>query len=201
MSGVCALDSHQEGASHSADANDVFGFWVYILSDCVLFASLFATFVVFHDFTCMASVLKKIIDLPYALVETVLLLGSSFTYGMAMLGVYRQCKVMTLGFLVITFLLGASFVGMELREFFHLVADGYGWQKSAQMSSFFTLVGTHGLHVTLGLLWMFLMMLQVLFFGFSAPVKRRLFYLGLFWHFLDIVWIFVFTVVYLMGAI
>lgn len=185
---------------HDTDAMDVFGFWIYILSDCILFGMIFAVYAVLHANVYGGPSLKSFIELPYVLGETLLLLASSFTYGMGILAMYKKQLKTLMIWLGITFLLGAGFVGMEVNEFIHLVAEGHGWQTSAGMSSFFTLVGTHGLHVSLGLLWMLVMMIQLPLFKLSPAMQRRLTYLGLFWAFLDVVWIFVFTIVYLMGA-
>lgn len=187
---------------HSADEMDIFGFWIYILSDCILFASIFAVYAVLHTNTYGGPGLKEFIDLPYVLVETMLLLGSSFTYGMGILALYKNRTKTLLFWLGLTCLLGLGFVGLEVNEFINLYAEGHGWQSNAAMSSFFTLVGTHGLHVTMGLFWMLVTMVQLICFKASSPMMhRRLAYLGLFWAFLDIVWIFVFTIVYLMGAL
>jgi cytochrome o ubiquinol oxidase subunit 3 len=186
---------------HDTDSIDVFGFWIYILTDCILFATLFAAFAVMHDSVYTGPTLKSLFSLPYVLTETMFLLASSFTYGLAILGMYRGSKSLMFSWLAVTFLCGAAFIGMELNEFITLVHEGHSWQTSGALSSFFTLVGTHGCHVTIGLIWMALMMFQVLKYGPTQAVQRRLTYLGLFWHFLDIVWIFVFTIVYLMGAV
>ena len=129
------------------------------------------------------------------------LLASSFTYGLAMLALYKGKRNLVISWLMITFLCGAVFIGMELNEFVHLVKEGHSWQSSGALSAFFTLVGTHGLHVSIGLIWMGLMIFQLYKYNLTPTMGRRLTYLGLFWHFLDIVWIFVFTIVYLMGAI
>lgn len=190
------LDHH-----HNSDATAVFGFWIYILTDCVLFATLFATYAVLHNNTFGGPGIKQLVSLPYVLGETMLLLASSFTYGLAMLGFYKAKRCTVLLWLCVTFLLGLGFVAMEVNEFVHLALEGHTWQSSGALSAFFTLVGTHGLHVTLGLIWMLLMIVQVVRFGTNNVMGRRLTYLGLFWHFLDIVWIFVFTIVYLMGAV
>lgn len=186
---------------HNADATDIFGFWIYILSDCILFASIFATYAVLYTNVYGGPALKELTDMPYILIETMVLLASSFTYGMSILALYKKNLRQVLIWLGITFLLGAAFVGMEVNEFVNLYQEGHGWQSNAAMSAFFTLVGTHGLHVTMGLLWMLVMMFQLMYFGMTSAIQRRLTYLGLFWAFLDIVWIFVFTIVYLMGAI
>ena len=192
-----AVMSHE---SHS-DAMDVFGFWLYIMTDCVLFGSLFAVFIVLHHPGAYGPSLKPHIDLYYVLGETLFLLLSNFAFGVAILASYHNRKCLTMFFLGLTFILGAIFVGMELKEFIHLVHVGYSWQVSGAASAFFTLVATHGLHVSFGLLWIVLMLLQVGTMGLNAVMHRRLTYLGLFWNFLDIVWIFVFTIVYLLGVV
>lgn len=187
-------------ADHSDDT-DIFGFWIYILSDCILFASLFAVFAVLQSNVYGGPGIKELSNLSYVLIETMVLLASSFTYGLSILSVYKNAKYRVLFYLGLTFLLGASFVGMEINEFTHLFLEGHTWQSSAALSSFFALVGTHGLHVSIGLLWMLLLMAQLITFGMTPVISRRLTYLGLFWAFLDIIWIFVFTIVYLMGSI
>lgn len=188
--------------SHAnTDVIDIFGFWIYIMSDCVLFAVLFAIYAVLHTNTYGGPPLKELVTLPYVFIETMALLASSFTYGMSALAVYRNDKPQVLFWLMVTFLLGLVFVSMEVREFIQLYLEGHGWQASAAFSAFFTLVGTHGFHVSMGLLWMVISMIQLLLFGITPTMRRRLIYLGLFWAFLDIVWIFVFSIVYLMGAI
>lgn len=192
---------HHEAHHHHADAIDLFGFWIYIMSDCILFACIFAGFAVLHANDYGGPTIKDITNLPYVFWETMALLASSFTYGLAILAMYRHHKTQILFWLVTTFLFGLTFVVMEVNEFIHLYLEGHSWQVSAALSSFFTLVGTHGLHVSFGLLWMLVLMVQVSIFGIDATMKRRLSYLGLFWAFLDIVWIFVFTIVYLMGSI
>jgi cytochrome o ubiquinol oxidase subunit 3 len=195
-------NSHHDHHDHDAETSSkvVFGFWIYIMSDCILFACIFATYAVLHNSTYGGPSGKELFDMPYVLVETFLLLISSFTYGLAMLAAHKGKKGQVLGWLFITFLLGLSFICMEINEFHHLIAEGHGPQKSAFLSSFFTLVGTHGLHVTCGLIWMVMMMLQLSKHGLTAVTTRKLTCLSLFWHFLDIVWIFVFTIVYLMGV-
>ncbi len=186
---------------HNTDSTDVLGFWLYILTDCILFATLFATYVVLHKNTFGRPSLKQLIELPYVLGETLFLLASSFTYGMAMLAMYKNKSNQVISWLMVTFLLGLGFVAMEINEFVMLISEGHGPSTSGAMTAFFTLVGTHGLHVSLGLLWMLVMIAQVYKFKTTSFIARRLTYLGLFWSFLDIVWIFVFTIVYLMGVI
>jgi len=185
-----------------AERNDrtQLGFWVYVMTDTVLFATLFATFAVLRGNTYGGPAGRDIFDMPYVLVETMLLLISSFTCGLAMISLQRRKHGLMGVLLGVTFLLGAAFVTMELTEFTHLIADGNGWQRSAFLSSFFTLVGTHGLHISIGLLWLLVMGVRLLRGGVTAGKARQLTLFSIFWHFLDVVWIFIFTIVYLMGA-
>ncbi len=192
--------AHGHDGHHDADEKAVFGFWVYIMSDCILFATIFAVFAVLHNNTFGGPSAKDLFDMRFVLTETFILLTSSFTYGLAMLGAHKGSKAQVMGWLIITFILGAAFIGMELTEFSHMVHEGHSWQRSAFLSSFFTLVGTHGLHVATGLLWMLMLMVQVSIHGITSLTTRKLTCLSLFWHFLDIVWICVFTIVYLMGV-
>lgn len=210
QSEIVAAQQHPHDHHHDTDATDVFGFWLYIMTDCILFGCLFATFLVLHKPEAMAMMpgmnmgpahtLKEYLDLSYVLAETFFLLASNFTFCLASLNLYKDKIAKTQFWLAVTFILGACFVVMEVREFIHLAAEGYRWDYSAQASSFFTLVGTHGLHVSFGLLWILLMIVQLPVLKITHVTKRRMTYLGLFWNFLDIVWIFVFTIVYLMGA-
>ncbi|RTK97444.1 MAG: cytochrome o ubiquinol oxidase subunit III [Neisseriaceae bacterium] len=192
-------DDHHD---HDAEVKSkvLFGFWIYIMSDLIIFSCLFAAYAVLHTHLFGGPSGKELFDLNYVMIETFLLLTSSFTYGLAMLEAEKNNKSLTLVWLFITFLLGAGFIGMEINEFHHLILEGFGPHRSAFLSSFFGLVGTHGLHVTCGLIWMAMMMFQVCRFGLTPMVTRKLACLSLFWHFLDIVWIFVFTIVYLMGV-
>lgn len=199
MSTDTALHAHEH--HHDSDGIDVFGFWLYILTDCVLFGALFATYVVLHHPGAYGPSLKPFIDLDYVLVETFLLLGSNFSFGLAVLASYKKKRGLLVALLGLTILLGLGFVGMEVNEFMHLANEGYKWTVSGSASAFFVLVGTHGLHVSFGLIWLLVMSLQFMTMGINKHTKRRLIYLGLFWNFLDIVWIFVFSIVYLMGAI
>ena len=171
------------------------------MTDCILFASIFATFAVLSNSYAGAPTGKELFELPYVFGETMLLLISSLTYGLAVLALRKGNKTHVIGWLAVTFLLGAGFIGMELFEFHHLIAEGNGPSRSAFLSAFFTLVGTHGLHVFCGLIWMLVMVLQVTKKGLTPAVNTRLMCLSLFWHFLDLVWIGVFTIVYLMGVL
>ena len=193
-------EAHAEHGHHDAGATKVFGFWIYLMSDCILFASLFATYAVLVNGTAGGPSGKDIFELPFVLVETFCLLFSSITYGFAMLGMNKGNKAAVNGWLFLTFLFGLGFIGMELYEFHHLIAEGYGPQRSGFLSGFFALVATHGLHVTCGLIWILTMMVQVSRRGLTEVNKTRLMCMSLFWHFLDVVWICLFTVVYLMGA-
>ena len=179
----------------------VFGFWVYIMTDCVLFASLFAVYAVLHKNIADGPSGIQIFSLPYVLTETIILLTSSFTCGLAMLSLRKNDKNKVIFWFGVTFVLGLIFLGMELTEFRHLAEAGNSWRRSGFLSSYFTLVGTHGLHITFGLIWMAVLMAKVFSGGLTKGNIRRLTLLSLFWHFLDVIWIFIFTIVYLMGAL
>jgi cytochrome o ubiquinol oxidase subunit 3 len=174
-----------------------FGFWLFLLSDIVMFAALFAAYAVLSGETAGGYSGADLFDKRHVFVETLCLLFSSVTCGFGMLAIQREDARSTLLWMFFTFLLGAAFVGLELSEFREMVARGAGPSHSAFLSSFFMLVGTHGLHVTVGLLWLLAMCGQVRVLGFIPMVTRRLFCFGLFWHALDIVWVGVFTIVYL----
>jgi len=176
------------------------GFWIYLMTDLILFASLFATFAVLRDQTAGGPGGAELFDMPFVLAETMILLASSFTAGMAILGSTRGYKKQTIFWLLLTFVLGVAFLVMELTEFSHLVAEGNSWQRSAFLSAFFTLVATHGLHILIGLLWLVIMVVRLLRYNFRKTDINRLALFGLFWHFLDVVWIFIFSIVYLIGG-
>lgn len=179
----------------------LFGFWVYLMTDLMLFASLFATYAVLRNNTFGGPGATTLFHLPNVLAETMLLLTSSFTCGLAVLAARNSKQRQTLLWLVLTFLLGAAFLTFELREFHALAAEGSSWRRSGFLSAFFTLVGTHGLHITVGLLWILVSMMAVAKRGLSKLNVRRLVMFSLFWHFLDLIWIFIFTFVYLFGVI
>ena len=181
-------------------ANQAFGFWIYLMTDLVLFAAIFATYAVLAHSYAGGPSGKDLFDLHYTFGETMLLLFSSATYGMAVMGMCKARKNRVLVWLAVTFVLGLGFIFMEINEFYHMILDGNGPQRSGFLSAFFTLVGTHGAHVSLGLVWMAVMVVQVTSKGLTTPVQSRLMRLSMFWHFLDIVWIGVFTIVYLMGV-
>ncbi len=187
-------------AEQNNSSKTVFGFWIYIMTDCVLFASLFATYAVLHNNTYGGHSGGELFSLPSILAETLILLTSSFTCGLAMLAAQRGDKQKTINWFAVTFCLGIAFLTMEMMEFSALIHEGNSWTRSGFLTSFFTLVGTHGLHIATGLLWMVVLMLQIMRKGLSSSTIKRLTLLSLFWHFLDIVWIFIFTIVYLMGG-
>ena len=197
------IGSVNTGEIEPADtmANQAFGFWIYLMTDLVLFASIFATFAVVGRNYAGGPTGKELFDLRYLFVETMLLLFSSATFGLAALAMHDDRKGLVLTWLVVTFLLGFGFIAMEINEFYHMILDGNGPQRSTFLSAFFTLVGTHGAHVTIGLIWMAVMMGQVDTKGLTTPVRSRLIRLSMFWHFLDIVWVGVFSFVYLLGVL
>lgn len=176
------------------------GFWVYLMTDCLLFASLFATYVVLRDATAAGPSGAEIFEMPLVLTETIILLVSSFTCGIALLGLKSRNVRQVLVGLILTLILGLGFLMIELAEFAKLIGEGHGWQQSAFLSAFFALVGTHGLHILVGLIWAVTLMVLLAKKGLSSRFTRQMTLFGLFWHFLDLVWIFVFTVVYLMGV-
>jgi cytochrome o ubiquinol oxidase subunit III len=201
MSQAIATTTTRKDAEVEAGSKTIFGFWVYLMTDCVLFATLFATFAVLRNNTYGGPAGSDLFGLSFVLTETLILLTSSFTCGLAVLAARRYDKQQVLLWLTVTFLLGIAFLTMEVTEFRHLAAEGNSWRRSGFLSAFFTLVGTHGLHITAGLIWMLVLMGQLARRGLRAATARRLTMLSLFWHFLDIVWIFIFTIVYLIGAL
>jgi len=194
--------SHEEAVSEKQAnaAKTIFGFWVYLMTDCVLFASLFATFAVLRNNTYGGPGGEELFSLSFVLAETLILLTSSFTCGLGILAARQGKKDLVLKLFGLTFLLGLAFLGLELHEFSHLYSEGNSWRRSGFLSAFFTLVGTHGAHISVGLLWMATMMYRIRQTGLSFTNVKRLTMLSLFWHFLDIIWIFIFTVVYLLGV-
>ncbi|MBW8789876.1 MAG: cytochrome o ubiquinol oxidase subunit III [Rhizobium leguminosarum] len=187
-------DRHPENSTN-------LGFWLYLMSDCLIFAVLFATHGVLGRNYAAGPSPADLFDLPIVALNTSMLLFSSITYGFAMLQMERNAKAETLFWLAVTGLFGAAFIGLELYEFIHLIHEGAGPTRSAFLSSFFTLVGTHGLHVTFGIVWLITLMIQVSMHGLIEANRRRLMCLSMFWHFLDVVWIGVFSFVYLLGVV
>lgn len=199
----------------------MFGFWIYLMTDCVLFAGLFAVYAVLHVATAGTGTAEALFNLPFVLTETVILLTSSFTAGLALLNARASQPLnegktwpslpaqaggpertrAVAGWLMLTLVLGIAFLSMELSEFLRLIHEGFGPSHSAFLSSFFTLVGTHGLHVALGTLWMLVLGAHIYTKGLTPDTTRKLALWSLFWHFLDVVWIFIFTFVYLWSVL
>ncbi len=190
----CTEEPHPENGS-------LLGFWIYLMSDCFIFASLFACNAVLGQNYAAGPSGKDLFDLPLLAVNTAMLLLSSVTFGFAMLAMAKDRKRATLAWLAVAGVFAAAFVGLEINEFIHMVAEGAGPDRSAFLSSFFTLVGTHGLHVSLGIIWLLTLMVQVGRYGLTADNRRRLYCLGMFWHFLDLIWVGVFSFVYLVGVL
>ena len=187
--------------AHPEGSSTMLGFWIYLMSDCLIFAVLFATYGVLGGNYAAGPAPKDLFDLPLVALNTAMLLFSSITYGFAMLAMEKGRVSQTQLWLGVTGLFGAAFLAIELYEFAHLIHLGATPQRSAFLSSFFTLVGTHGLHVAFGSVWLVTLMVQVARRGLIPANRRRLMCLSMFWHFLDVIWIGVFTYVYLMGVL
>ena len=198
--GSQALSFHVTEGHHPENAT-LLGFWMYLMSDCLIFACLFATYGVLGREYAGGPSAAQVLELPTVAINTTLLLLSSITYGFAVLEMQHNRRGPMMAWLIVTWFLGAGFIALELTEFAHLVSIGAGPQRSAFLSSFFTLVGTHGLHVTCGLIWLIVLLVQVGKKGLIPANKRRLMCLSMFWHFLDVVWVGVFSFVYLMGVL
>ncbi|WP_421400352.1 cytochrome o ubiquinol oxidase subunit III [Agrobacterium fabrum] len=186
---------------HHPENGTSLGFWLYLMSDCLIFATLFATYAVVGRSYAAGPSGADLFDLKLVAINTGFLLFSSITYGFAMLEMEKKKVKTTLIWLGVTGLFGLAFLAVELYEFHHLIAEGAGPQRSAFLSAFFALVGTHGLHVTFGVIWLVTLMVQVGKHGLIPANKRRLMCLSMFWHFLDVIWIGVFSFVYLMGVL
>lgn len=198
--------NHDHGHGHDHDHHEeheqlkVLGFWIFVVTDCVLFGTLFATYAVMMNSFAGGPTGQELFQLPGVIASTFILLTSSFTSGLAVLAMNKGNVKQLIAWLAVTALLGLSFVVLEVTEFMHLMSEGATMSTSGYWSAFYTLVGTHGLHVTLGLFWMTALMLQLKRRGITAVTRRKITNLSLYWHFLDVVWIFLFTVVYLMGV-
>ena len=191
---------HAERGLASKRVVTAFGFWIFLVSDIIMFSAFFATYAVLVGNTAGGPSGRELFNLPNVALETAFLLVSSFTCGVASIGARAHSGSWFYGAMAATFILGAGFLSIELREFASMVARGAGPTRSAFLSAFFTLVGCHGLHITAGLLWLLTMIAQVFAKGYRADVLRRILCFSLFWHALDIIWVAIFTVVYLMGA-
>jgi len=195
-----ALPSTSEAGPAPKRIVVAYGFWVFLLSDIVMFSALFAAYAVLVRATAGGPTGAQLFNQGSVAIQTVCLLASSYACGLMSLATGEQRRDRTYLFALLTFALGAMFLALELREFAGMIAIGATPQRSAFLSAFFTLVGCHGLHVTAGLVWLTVMMTQVAVKGFRPNVQRRLLCFALFWHALDIVWVWLFTVVYLMGV-
>jgi cytochrome o ubiquinol oxidase subunit III len=205
---VAIDDVHPEALAPASEAGPApkrivvaYGFWIFLLSDIVMFSALFAGYAVLAHATAGGPTGAELFNQVSVAIETACLLASSYTCGLMSLAVNSQRRAGTYFFAMVTFMLGAAFLALELREFADMIARGATPQRSAFLSAFFTLVGCHGMHVTAGLIWLVVMMAQVAIKGFRATVQRRLQCFSLFWHALDIIWVGLFTVVYLMGVV
>jgi len=198
---------HDHGHGHDHDHGHeeheqlkVLGFWIFVVTDCILFGSLFATYAVMMHSFAGGPTGKEMFELPGIIASTFILLTSSFTSGLAVLAMNKGKVKEMISWLAVTALLGLAFVVLEVNEFAHLMHEGVTMGTSGFWSAFFTLVGTHGLHVSVGLFWMVALMIQLKRRGITPVTRRKVTNLSLYWHFLDVVWIFLFTVVYLMGV-
>lgn len=199
MSTASERKLHEAALSERQDVAQ-FGFWIYLLSDVMIFGSLFATFIVLRHNTAGGPDAKELFEPSYVLVQTLLLLASSLTCAVALLAAKHGRAKTVQVYLTATFALGALFLTMELLEFMKIITEGYSWQTSAFLSSFTALVGTHGLHIFFGLIWLAVLLARMGKKPMDAHFMRRLGLFGLFWHFLDIIWIFVFVIVYMFGV-
>ncbi|BAD77742.1 cytochrome aa3 quinol oxidase subunit III [Geobacillus kaustophilus HTA426] len=180
---------------------NILGFWIFLGAEVALFATLFATYLVLFQRTGSGPTAGELFEVKDVLIETLLLLTSSFTCGLAIFEMRRGRISGLIAWLLVTLLLGVGFITFEIREFIHYVHEGATMQTSAFLSSFFVLVGTHGAHVSVGIGWMILIIIQLLQRGFTPKTARKVFIVSLYWHFLDVVWIFIFTLVYLLGMV
>lgn len=192
--------AHDDG-HHDLEELRKFGFWLFLITDCILFSVLFATFSVVKDGTAGGPGPKDIIEMPGVIAETFILLTSSFTSGLAVLAMNSGSRKGLIGWLAVTILLGACFIGLEVSEFLKIISEGHTIRTSAFLSAFFTLVGTHGLHVSVGFFWILAIIVQLSRHGITPVTVRKVQITSLYWHFLDAVWIFVFSIVYLMGVL
>jgi cytochrome o ubiquinol oxidase subunit 3 len=191
---------HYPDSHHDVYSKTIFGFWVYLLTDFMLFATFFAVHAVLFDSNHGGPTGKQLFVLPFTLIQSILLLSASFTSGIGGVCAHRRNKSGVIFFFLLTFLLGMVFMGMEMSEFSHLIKSGNSWQRSAFLSSFFNLVGMHGLHMIFALLWTLVLLVPVFRFGITDVSVKRLTCLKMFWQFINIVWVFIFSLVYLMGG-
>jgi cytochrome o ubiquinol oxidase subunit 3 len=197
---MSAITSEHDHHVEKLESLKVTGFWIFLVTDCLIFGTLFGTYAVLVNHIANGPSGKELFELSGVTWETFILLTSSFTSGLAMLAMHKGKTQQVIGWLIVTILLGLAFVGLEVREFAHMVDEGATISTSAFLTSFYTLVGTHGCHVSLGIAWIIGLIIQIAQRGLNVKTKRKLTVIGLYWHFLDVVWIFLFTVVYLMGV-
>lgn len=197
------VDGHSHDHEHGHEEHEqlkVLGFWIFLVTDCILFGSLFATYAVLMHNYAGGPTGKELFEMPGVIASTFILLTSSFTSGLAILAMNKGKVKELIGWLAVTAILGLAFIGLEITEFAKMVEEGASISTSAFLSAFFALVGTHGLHVTVGLFWMVAIMIQLKRHGITPVTRRKVTNLSLYWHFLDVIWIFLFTVVYLLGV-
>ncbi|EIT86979.1 cytochrome o quinol oxidase subunit III [Fictibacillus macauensis ZFHKF-1] len=195
-----AISKHTHEHEHHHDTFKLLGFWIFLVTDCIIFACLFAVYAVLRGHTDGDLTGKELFEIKGFTAETFILLTSSFTSGLATLALHKGKKAQLINWLIVTVVLGLAFVGLEVSEFRTMVHEGASISTNGFLSAFFTLVGTHGLHVSFGLIWMTAVILQIRRHGINEKVKEKVTIVGLYWHFLDVVWIFIYTVVYLMGV-
>ncbi|PWW08522.1 cytochrome o ubiquinol oxidase subunit 3 [Paenibacillus cellulosilyticus] len=205
MANSVSHKAEQHGHDHGHHHHDLeslktFGFWIFLMTDVIIFGTLFAVYAVLRNNTAGGPTPEELFKMPGVIAETFILLTSSFTSGLAVLAMHAGKRNQLIGWLAVTFVLGAAFITLEVTEFIDMVHEGATIATSGFLSGFFTLVGTHGLHVSIGLIWMIGLMIQLRRRGITNVTKRKVEVLSLYWHFLDVVWIFVLTVVYLMGV-
>ncbi|WNQ11349.1 cytochrome o ubiquinol oxidase subunit III [Paenibacillus aurantius] len=202
MAQTAAAGHADHGHDHHEDHEGlkVLGFWIFLVTDCILFGTLFATYMVLRTHYDGGPTGAELFEMPGVIAETFILLTSSFTSGLATLAMHQGKVKSLINWLIVTAVLGAAFIGLEVNEFINLAHEGATISRSAFLSAFFTLVGTHGLHVSIGLGWMVGLMFQLKRRGITAVTKRKVTTVSLYWHFLDVIWIFLLTVVYLMGV-
>ena len=195
-------DAHRADSSHDSvkRITVAYGFWIFLISDIIMFSAFFATYAVLTDSTAGGPSGKDLFDVRNVAIETACLLTSSLFCGLAGIGANASMPRLFQGAMAATFLLGATFLALEIREFAEMIAAGNGPSRSGFLSAFFALVGCHGLHVTAGLLWLLTMMAQVVAKGFRQDILRRILCFSLFWHTLDIIWVGLFSLVYLVGV-
>lgn len=200
------MSAHEENATpleyQTEDGQmNILGFWIFLAAEMALFGTLFATYAVLFGRTADAPAPMELFEPGTTLVMTLILLTSSFTCGIAVHEMRRGARKSMMTWLTITLALGLSFLGFEIYEFYHYASEGASLQSSAYWSAFFILAGTHGVHVTFGIGWMILLLMQLAQRGITSITSRKIFIIGLYWHFLDVIWIFIFTGVYLIGMV